>query len=78
MSRICIFTVPHCIYCDNLKRFLREQKVRFEEINVSRDKEAKKVMIEQSGQKVVPILKIDDNIVIGFNRKKICKLLGIA
>jgi glutaredoxin 3 len=42
------------------------------------DAEKRKEMMEKSGQLGVPVIVIDDQIVIGFNRPKLAQLLGIS
>lgn len=77
MLKVRLFTTPACPYCYTLKEFLRENKIAFEEIDVSRDEKAAKEMIEKSGQMGVPVLEIDGEIVVGFDKEKISKLLKI-
>ena len=60
-----------------LEEFLKEKNVEFEEIDVSKDEKARDEMIKKSGRLETPILEIDGQIVIGFDKEKICKLLDI-
>ncbi len=73
-----IFTTKTCIYCKNLKTFLQEKGIHFEEVDVGENQEALKEMVEKSGQMGVPVVDIDGQIVVGFDKDKISKLLGIA
>jgi len=77
MPKVKIFTTISCPYCLTLKEFLREHKIEFEEIDVSKDEMAAKEMIEKSGQMGVPVTEIDGQIVVGFDKEKISKLLNI-
>jgi glutaredoxin 3 len=72
-----VFITPACPYCYTLEEFLREKGIEFEEIDVSKDKNAREEMIKKSGRLEAPILEINGEIVIGFNKEKICKLLNI-
>lgn len=72
-----VFTTPACSHCYILKEFLKEHNVEFEEINVASDKKAAKEMIEKSGQMGVPVIEIDGQIVVGFDKEKISELLKI-
>ncbi len=72
-----VYTTPVCPYCFTLKDFLKQHKVEFEEIDVSRDEKAAKDLIEKSGQMGVPVLEIDGQIVVGFDKEKISELLNI-
>ena len=72
-----VFSTPACPFCTTLKTFLTNHNIEFENINVAEDKEAAKEMIEKSGQMGVPVLDIDGEIVVGFDKKKIVELLKI-
>lgn len=77
MAKIRIFSTPTCPYCISLKEFLKENNIEFDDIDVSRDQEALNEMVTKSGQMGVPVSEIDGEIIIGFNREKISKLLNI-
>lgn len=72
-----IYITPSCPYCYTLKEFLKEKDIEFVEIDISKDKAAKKEMIKKSGKMEVPIIEIDGEIVVGFDKEKISKLLNI-
>lgn len=75
--RVIIFTTPSCSFCRSAKKYLRQQGVRFKDVDVSRDAAAARDMVKRSGQQGVPVLDIGGKIVVGFDRPKIDKLLGI-
>jgi len=60
-----------------LKIFLKEHKIEFEEVDVSKNEEALKEMIQKSGQMGVPVIEIDGEIVVGFDKEKISKILKL-
>ncbi len=72
-----IYTTPICPYCVTLKQFLKEHNVEFEEIDVSQNEELKDELIEKSGQMGVPMIDIDGELIVGFDKEKISKLLEI-
>jgi glutaredoxin 3 len=72
-----VYSTTTCPYCVMAKQFLKENKIEFEEFNVSNDKAAAKEMIEKSGQMGVPVIEIDDQIIIGFDAEAMRKILGI-
>ncbi|MFA5197763.1 MAG: glutaredoxin domain-containing protein [Patescibacteria group bacterium] len=72
-----VFSTPTCPYCVMLKNYLREQKVEFEDIDVSIDHEAAKKMIAKSQSMSVPQSWIDDKVIIGFDTAVINAELGI-
>lgn len=77
MTKVKIYSTLMCPYCTTLKEFLKERGVEFEEIDVSQDEKAMKEMVEKTGQMGVPVVEIDGEIVIGFDRGKIIKLLKL-
>ena len=72
-----IYSTPTCIYCQTLKNFLKDKGFEFEDIDVSRNEIALKEMVDKSGQMGVPVIDIDGQIVVGFDKEKISKLLNI-
>ena len=75
--RIIIFTTPTCPHCRAAKRYLRARGVPFKDVDVSHDRAAARDMVRRSGQSGVPVLDIGGKIVVGFNRAKIDRLLGL-
>ena len=77
MAKVKVFSTPSCSYCATLKEFLKGNNVEFEDIDVSQDETALDEMVEKSGQMSVPVIDIDGEIIIGFDKKKVVKLLNI-
>ncbi len=77
MAKVKVYSTKFCPYCVTLKQFLKKNDIDFEDIDVSEDQKAQEEMIEKSGQMGVPVADIDGEIVIGFDRDKISKLLNI-
>ena len=77
MKKVRVFSTSSCPYCVTLKEFLKENNIEFEDIDVAQDAEAREEMIKKSGQMGVPVVEIDDEIVVGFDREKICQILDI-
>ncbi|MCS7011198.1 MAG: glutathione S-transferase N-terminal domain-containing protein [Anaerolineales bacterium] len=75
--KVIIFTTPTCSFCHAAKKYLRERGVPFKDVDVSRDPAAARDMVRRSGQQGVPVLDIGGKIVVGFDRPKIDKLLGL-
>ncbi len=75
--RIIIFTTPTCSFCTMTKKYFRDKGIKYKEVDVSRDAAAARDMVRRSGQMGVPVVDIGGKIVIGFDRPKIDKYLGI-
>ncbi len=72
-----VYSTQTCPYCVTLKEWLKEKGVEFEDVDVGEDEKARDEMIEKSGQMGVPVVDIDGQIVVGFDREKISKLLKV-
>jgi glutaredoxin-like YruB-family protein len=72
-----VFSTPFCPYCVSLKNFLKERDVEFEEFDVSQDEKARNEMVKKTGQLGVPVIDIDGEFIVGFDKEKISKLLKI-
>ena len=72
-----IYSTPTCVYCKTLKRYFKKNGIECEDIDVSKDEKQLQKMIKDSGQMVVPVVDIDGEIIIGFDKEKIDKLLKI-
>jgi len=77
MKKIEIYSTPTCPYCKQAKEFLKENNVEFTNFDVSTDTKKAQEMIEKSGQMGVPVLDIEGEIIVGFDRAKIANVLGI-
>jgi len=77
MPKIKIYSTPTCPYCVTLKEFLKEKSIAFEDINVAQDAQTREEMINRSGQMGVPVVDIDGEIIVGFDKTKISKILNI-
>ncbi|MFC2001462.1 Uxx-star family glutaredoxin-like (seleno)protein [Chloroflexota bacterium] len=73
-----IYTTPTCGYCHQAKSFLSESGVRFSEYDVSCDQAASEEMVRLTGQMGVPVILVDGQVVIGFDRPRLENLLAGA
>ncbi len=77
MKNVVIYSTPTCSYCRAAKEFFDENKIAYTEYNVASDAEKRNEMIEKSGQMGVPVIAINDELVIGFDQDKLSELLGL-
>jgi glutaredoxin-like YruB-family protein len=75
--KVKVYSTPTCPYCAMAKDFLNKHGVDFEDIDVASDRDAATYIVEKSGQMGVPIIEIDDEIIVGFDRDAISKALKI-
>mgnify|MGYP000860378356 FL=1 len=74
--KVTVYSTPTCPYCVMAKNYLNERNIPFEDVDVSANPAKAREMIQKSGQRGVPVIDIDGNIVIGFDREKIDELIG--
>ncbi|MEK6714932.1 MAG: glutaredoxin family protein [Candidatus Omnitrophota bacterium] len=72
-----VYSTSTCPYCIRAKQFLTENNIQFENIDVSADHAKAQEMIKKSGQMGVPVLDIEGEIIIGFDKERIKQALGI-
>mgnify|MGYP001574942773 CR=1 FL=1 len=77
MKQVSIYTTPSCTYCKMSKEFFKANDVEYQEFDVSSDLEKRKEMIEKSGQMGVPVIFVDNEMTVGFDKGKLQELLGI-
>ncbi|HEX9721821.1 MAG TPA: glutaredoxin domain-containing protein, partial [Candidatus Paceibacterota bacterium] len=77
MANVTIYTTPTCVYCREAKEFFKEHNVEYEEKDVVQDEQARNDMIQKSGQMGVPVIDVNGEIIIGYNKKKLVELLGV-
>lgn len=76
-KKIKIYSTATCPYCIRAKQFLKENKIDFEDLDVSDNKAAAEEMVRKSGQMSVPVLDIEGEIIVGFDKDRIKQALGL-
>ena len=78
MAKVTIYTTPTCVYCKMAKAFFAQNNVSYDEKNVATDMKAREEMVNKSHQLGVPVIDVDNNIVIGFDQRTLEQLLEIG
>lgn len=76
MSKVEIYTTPFCAYCKMAKEYFAKNNVQYTEYDVAADVKRRQEMLDKTHQFGVPVIVIDGQIVIGFDRPKINQLLA--
>lgn len=71
-----VYTIPTCPWCKKVKEYLNEKGVHYTDYNVADDHEKLQEMVEQTGQRGVPVIVIDGEVIVGFNQTKIDQALA--
>jgi glutaredoxin-like YruB-family protein len=78
MAKVTIYSTPTCVYCKMAKEFFAKNNVAYEEHDVASDMKAREEMVNKSHQLGVPVIDIDNHIVVGFDQRTIEGLLGLG
>lgn len=77
MNTVTIYSTPVCHFCHAAKDFFKENNVEFTEHDVATDLDKRTEMIDMTGQMGVPVIRIGDDVIIGFDEPKIKELLAL-
>ena len=77
MANVTIYSTPWCVYCKMAKEFFHKHDIKFTEKNVAEDDVAREEMTNKSGQLGVPVIDIDGQIIVGFDKDHLAKVLNI-
>ena len=77
MAKVTIYTTPTCHYCKMAKVFFQNNGIDYDELDVQADLKAREQMLQESGQMGVPVIKVDTEIVIGFDEEHLRELLKV-
>ena len=74
-KKVKIYTTPTCPFCVMAKEFLRLKGIEYEEKDVIEDMDARQELVEVSGQMGVPVIKVNGDVIVGFNQTQLESLL---
>ena len=72
-----VYTNSSCPHCTRTKKFLKDNGIKFTEINISTYPQAAKELKEKTGQTGVPVILFGNNKIVGFDENKLKRLLKI-
>lgn len=78
MKKVIIYSTPTCIYCKMVKDFLGKNNIEYAEHDVASDMKAREEMVQKSHQLGVPVVDIEGEIFVGFDKAGISKALGVS
>jgi glutaredoxin-like YruB-family protein len=77
MKKVTIYSTPTCHFCSLAKDYLTDNNIPFDAFDVASDLARRKEMVERSGQLGVPVITIDDEVIVGFDKPQIDAALGL-
>lgn len=72
-----VYSTSTCPYCKMTKKFLEDNGIKYQDLNVAQDKAAREEMINKSGQMGVPVIDIDGELILGFDQAQLKEKLGL-
>ncbi len=76
MKKVTVYSTKNCPYCRMAKAFLDKHGVPYDGIDVGEDPGAAKKMIDLSGQRGVPVIVVDNEVIVGFDSQRLNDLFG--
>lgn len=77
-AKVEIYSTSSCHFCHMAKEWLTEKGIPYSDYNVGEDMARRKEMVEITGQLGVPVIKIGDEVMVGFNQEQMAKILEVA
>lgn len=71
-----IYTTPTCMFCHQAKDFFNENNIKYEELDVTKNEQARNELISK-GYRGVPVIVIDGEEILGFDQQRVSELLNI-
>ena len=71
MKKVILFSTSTCSHCRRAKKYLKERRIPFKEVNLEDDAEAARDVRRKTGQSGVPVLRIGGRWIVGFDRPAI-------
>lgn len=73
---VVVYSTKSCPWCTKAKEFLDSLKIPYESIDVGVDKEAAAEVVQKTRQRGVPVVKIGERYIVGFDKDAIQSALG--
>lgn len=77
MKKVTIYSTPTCHYCNLAKDYFKKNRIDFTAYDVASDIERRREMMTKSGQLGVPVILVDDQVIVGFDKSRLTQLLSI-
>ena len=75
--KIIIYSTPSCVYCQMAKDFLTDKNIPFTEYDLTKEVAMRDEVIKKTGQMAVPVIEVDDEVMVGFDETRLSQMLGI-
>ena len=70
-TKVTVYSAPWCAFCHAAKDYFDKLGVKYTDKDVEKDPSAGLEAVEKSQQRGIPVIDIDGDIIIGFDRPRI-------
>lgn len=77
-KKVIVYSTPTCHFCHLVKDFLKENNIDFTEHNLIEETDKQQEVMEKTGQMAVPVIDIEGEIIIGFDKQKLMNALNLS
>ena len=74
-QHVVVYSGPGCPACGLAKTYLRKRGISFIEVNIAHDQKAADRLVQRSGQMAVPQIDVNGQLIVGFDKSKLDRLL---
>ncbi|MDR1483092.1 MAG: NrdH-redoxin [Synergistaceae bacterium] len=75
---VTVYSTKSCLWCVKAKSYLDSLKVSYESIDVGSNREAAREIVEKTRQQGVPVVKVGERYIVGFDQSAIQSALREA
>lgn len=73
-----VYSTPSCVYCVKVKDYFKKHGVKFTDYDVSKNQKYAEEMVKKSGQMGVPVVLMGNQVIVGFDKAKIDRILNLS
>jgi glutaredoxin 3 len=77
-KKVIVYSTPTCPYCKMVKQYFDENGVAYQDVDVAADEKAAEEMVKKSGQMGVPVVDINGQIIVGFDKEELASVLNLT
>ena len=74
-NKVTVYSAPWCAFCHMTKHYLDSLGVKYRDIDVEKDPQAARRLVEKTGQAGIPVIEVGDKTIIGFDKAKLDEAL---
>jgi glutaredoxin len=71
--KVRLFVKSFCGWCRQAEAWLDERKIKYDVLNVTFDRNARKEMFDLSGQTLAPVIEVDGRVLADFDTRQLAE-----